>query len=194
MLVWHIQTMFMWMENSFSVWKICGLVLKWTTSSGLVWMHCLNPFSQWDSPWDETPKISPDQPIMSYTTYLYPYSRHQQLGLWIEYWHKVIQSAQNSPVHRQRSVSHHQLPTPCSDFQSEPLEKAPHTYCRMPLSLFSFCSGETAVGAKLRLRPGCNQYNVSTWIMLNFRLLNSGKKRRKKKFSCDSVSWRKKKV
>lgn len=143
-------------------------------------MHCLNPFSQWDSPWDEMPKISPDQPIMSYTTYLYPYSRHQQSGLWIEYWHKVIQSAQNSPVHRQRSVSHHQLPTPCSDFQSEPLEKAPHTYCRMPLSLFSFCSGETAVWAKLRLRPGCNQYNVSTWIMLNFRLSTLEKKRRKK--------------
>lgn len=40
-----------------------------------MWMHCLNPFSQWDSPWDEMPKISPDQPIMSHTTSLYPNSR-----------------------------------------------------------------------------------------------------------------------
>lgn len=44
-------------------------------------MHCLNPFSLWDSPWDETPKISPDQPSISHTPSLYPYSRPQQLGL-----------------------------------------------------------------------------------------------------------------
>lgn len=96
---------------------------------------------------------------MSHTPLPFSIQQSSAIGpwpdLWIEYRYKVIQSAQNSPVHRQHS---HSPPLPALILKRGPWR--PLTpWSRMPLSPFS-CTGETAVWAKLRLRPGYNRFIV----------------------------------
>lgn len=135
----------------------------WTVFSGL--SSSVRMYAKIHSPCgtqlcEETPGISHDQ-LRTHVTHTLPLSIQQSSAigpwpdLWIEYRHKVLQSAQNSPVHRQHSLS---PPLPAPILKPGPWR--PLTpQGRMPLSPFS-CAGETAVWAKLRLRPGYNRFNV----------------------------------
>lgn len=113
-----------------SVWKTCGDAIKWTASAGLLWMHCLTlGCDTQNEPWAAL-CVTHTPPSVQQTSAVGPWP-----DLWIEYWHKVIQSAQNSPVYRQHS-SHHQ--PPALIFTPDLWRMPPHPCCRTPLSLYFF--------------------------------------------------------
>lgn len=127
----------------------------------MVHFHCATHLCE------ETPEISPEQTSLSHTYSLYLYSRAQQLGLGQTFelntgiksfsQHKTPQFTGSTP-----SLTHQphlQLPAlilkPGGGGSSHLQGR-----CLCHPRLFFFCAGETAVQAKLRLRPGYNRFSV----------------------------------